>query len=109
MRRFTDLNFEYTPPPPSEYLVGPVEAAKFLQREIELVFCWAELGLIPALQRRYDGHAAWRFRISELAAWVEQSKRDGGPKGFRQLTASTRKALGLRGKAASARRKRAKL
>lgn len=105
MNRLTGFHLDLTPPPPLEYLIGPVEAAEFLRRDVQLVVCWAELGIIPVHKLRYDGREALRFRKSELAAWLKQAKREGGPKGLRQLTSDTRKFLGMTRKPASVRQK----
>lgn len=92
MNKFSDFHSDSTLPAPIEYLVGPIEAAKFLHVDLDTIFYWAMVELVPAHQLRYEGKTAWRFRLSELALWREQNPDLAGPKGRKRV--STRKRTG---------------
>jgi excisionase family DNA binding protein len=91
LNRLSDLLLDTTPPPPLEYLIGPVEAAEFLHLSIGTILLWAMAQLIPAHQLRYDGRTAWRFRRSELDEWRKQNPDYASPKGPRRVATSKRK------------------
>jgi hypothetical protein len=88
LNRLSDLLLDLTPPPPLEYLIGPVEAAEILHVSSDIVIFWATIHLIPAHQLRYDGKIAWRFKRSELANWRKQNPGYASPKGPRKLGTS---------------------
>lgn len=92
MSRLSDFLHRTPPPPPIEYLIGPIEAAEFLRVPIDTVFYWAMAQLIPAHQLRHNGQTAWRFKRSELSEWCKQNPDLASPKGQRKLPTRKHKA-----------------
>ena len=91
MNRISELFLNTTPPPPLEYLIGPVEASEFLHVGVDTIEFWAAAQLIPAHELRYEDRKVWRFRRSELAEWRRLNPDIASPKGRRKLATSKRK------------------
>jgi hypothetical protein len=96
MNRLSGFPLDTSQPAPLEYLVGPDEAAEFLHLDIHIVLFWASINLLPAHPLRYNGQTAWRFKLSELAWWVEQNRSDASPKGLKKLANGAHKASSTR-------------
>ncbi|MBV9670618.1 MAG: helix-turn-helix domain-containing protein, partial [Acidobacteriales bacterium] len=56
-----------------EYFVDADEAARFLKIDRRTVIRWAYQGLIPAYPLNAQSQRKdWRFRLSELSAWMSE-------------------------------------
>lgn len=56
---------------PNEQLMNVRQVAEFLQLNQTTVYAWAQQGVLPG----YKLGRNWRFRPSEIEAWLEEQRQ----------------------------------
>ena len=56
---------------PNEQLMNVRQVAEFLQINQTTVYAWAQQGILPG----YKLGRNWRFRPSEIEAWLEEQRQ----------------------------------
>jgi excisionase family DNA binding protein len=59
---------------PEAVLMNVKEVAELLQVNVTTVYAWAQDGRMPAIKLGRN----WRFRRSDLEAWLTRNRRDRG-------------------------------
>ena len=58
----------------TERFLDAKEAGKFLGASPKVLMKWARAGNLPAYPVGFGARRMWRFRLSELATWMEDQR-----------------------------------